>query len=102
MGPLHDSIQAIRPYTRKKLNGKDWSAFKFGFVAHLIGSDFWEVLANDAAGRVKNNKIYSILIATLESSQFELVNKTSAPAQAWLALKSFYRKKGRQSMLLLM
>lgn len=101
MGPLHDLIQAIWPYTDKKLNGKNWSAFKFGFVAHLISYDLGEVLANNAVGSVKNKKIYLILIATLESSQFVLVNKTSTLAQACFVLKSFYWKKAGHSMLLL-
>lgn len=92
---LPDSIQAIWPYTSKKKNGKNWSVFKFGFVALLIQYNLREVLINNVAGRVKNNEIYLVLIATLESSQFVLVNKTSTLAQAWLALKSFYLRRGR-------
>ena len=68
MGPHHDPIHAIRPYTGEKLNGKNWSAFEFGFVAHLIGYDLIEVLINDDGGKAINNKVYSILVASLESS----------------------------------
>jgi hypothetical protein len=101
MGPPHDPIEAIRPYTGKKLNMKNKSAFKFGFVAHLIGYDLVDVLMDDEAAKTKNNKIYLILIAAPQSNQYVLVNKTSTPAQAWAALKSFYWKKGGHSILLL-
>jgi hypothetical protein len=101
MDPIHNPIQAIRPYTGKKFNGKNCSALKFGFVAHRIRYNLKDVHVNDATRKVKNNKIYLILIATLESSQFVLVNKISTLAQAWLAIKSFYKKKGGQLVLLL-
>jgi hypothetical protein len=55
-------------YTSKKFNTKNWSAFIFGFVAHLIGYDLKDVLTNHVVERVKNNKIYLILIAALDSS----------------------------------
>lgn len=93
MDRLHDAIQAIRLYTSKKLNRKNWSAFEFKFVPCLIGYDLRDVLASDAAGRMKNNKIYLILIATLEASQFVLVNKTLTLVKAWSPLKSFCQKK---------
>jgi hypothetical protein len=101
VGPLHDPIQAIRPYTEEKFNRKNWSAFEFGFVAHLIGYDLVDILLNDGVGKAKDNKIYLIFIASLESSEFVLVNKTSTSAQAWAALKSIYQKKRGQSVLLL-
>lgn len=101
IGPLHDLIQAIELYIGKKLNGKNQSVFKFGFVAHLIRYDLINVLIDDEAGKTKSNKIYSILIAALKSSQFVLVNKSLTPAQMRAALKSFYRKKRGQSIRLL-
>lgn len=42
-----------------------------------------------------------ILIVALGSSQFLLVNKILTLAMAWLALKSFYRKKSEQFVPLL-
>lgn len=90
----HDPIQAIQPYIGQKLISNNWSAFEFGFVAHLIKYGLKEVLNNYATGRAKNNKIYSILIAAMELSHFLLVNKISILAHAWLALKSFYWKRG--------
>lgn len=56
--PLDDPIQAILPHIEKKLNGKNWSAFEFGFVAHLIEYNLVNVLIDDEAGKAKNNKIY--------------------------------------------
>jgi hypothetical protein len=101
MGPHHDPIHAIRPYTSGKLNGKNWSAFEFRFVAHILGYDLVGILLSDEGEKATNNKLYSILVAALDSSQYILVNKTWTQSQAWAALKSFYRKKGGQSMLLL-
>lgn len=74
--------------------------FEFDFMAYLIEHDPREVLINDAREKAKNKKIYSILIATLKLSQFIFVNKTLTLAQAWLALKLFYQKKGRQYVLM--
>jgi hypothetical protein len=94
MDPHHDSIHAIRPHTGEKLNGKNWSAFEFGFVAHLIGYDLVGILLSKEREKAINNKVYSILVATLDSNQYVLIKKTSTSVQAWASLKSFYRKKG--------
>ena len=65
MGPA-----AIRAYTGEKLNGKNWSAFEFGFKAHLIGYNLVDALKADIEDKAIQNKVFSILIAALESSQF--------------------------------
>lgn len=102
MGPLHnDPVQAIQPHINEKLYCKNCSTFEFGFMVHLIEYNLKKVLTVDARGKAQLKKVYSILIATLESSQFVLVNKTSTLAIAWSPLKSFYRKRGGQFVLLL-
>jgi hypothetical protein len=70
-------------------------------MAYLIGCNLREVFIDDARKKAKNNKVYSILIATLMSSQFVLVNKTFTFDHMWLALKSFDQKKGGEVVLLL-
>lgn len=102
MGPHHKLIHAIRLYTGEKLNRKNWSAFEFRFTTHFIRYDLVAIFLSEEGEKIFQNKVYSILAAALESSQFVLVNKTLTSAQAWVALKSFYRKKGGQSILLLM
>ena len=97
MGPA----RSIRAYTGEKLNGKNWGAFEFGFKAHLIGYNLVQALERDMEDEGIQNKVFSVLIAALESSQYPLVNKTRAPAATWAALKSFYRKQSGQSRLLL-
>lgn len=52
-------------------------------MAHFIGFDLREVLIDDVGGKAKNNKVNSIFIAALKSSQFVLVNKASTPTMAW-------------------
>lgn len=49
-------------------------------MAHLIEYNLKEVLTSDVRGNAQLNKVYLILIATLESSQFVLVNKTTTLA----------------------
>jgi hypothetical protein len=96
MGP-----DVVRAYTGEKLNGKNWSAFEFGFTAHLVGYNLGEALSEDMADKATQNKVFSTLIAALESSQYVLVNKTKTPVEAWTALKAFYRKRSGQSILIL-
>ena len=82
----------VRAYTGEKLNGKSWGAFEFGSNAHLIGYNMVDALGRDLEDVPMQNKVFSILIAALDSGQYTLVSKTRTPATAWAALKSFYRK----------
>lgn len=102
MGLHQDSIHVIRPYTKETFSGKNWSAFEFEYIAHLIGYNLVAVLYSKEWEKSTQNKVYFISITTLKSNQFVLVNKASTLAQACAALKSFYCKKGGQSVLLLM
>jgi hypothetical protein len=91
----------LRAYTGEKLNGKNWCAFEFGFTAHLIGYGLLDVLDNDSQDQAVRNKVFSTLVAALESNQYPLVMKTRTPSTAWAALKAFHRKQSGQSRLLL-
>lgn len=96
MGPAR-----IPAYTGDKLNGRNWAAFEFGFTSHLMGFDLLTVLLEDTDDKAIQNRVFSILIAAIESSQYTLVSKTRDPKTAWSSLKAFYRKKSGQSRLLL-
>jgi hypothetical protein len=91
---------ALKAYTGEKLNDKNWSAFEFGFTAHLMGCGLEEALQEDLEDVTSRKRVFSVLIAALESSQFPLVSKTRTPAAAWAALRSFYRQRSSQSIAL--
>lgn len=96
----HDPVEVIWPYTRKKLNGKNLSAFEFSFMTHLIKYNLKEVFCNDVGKKARLNKVHFILIAAPKSSQFVLVYKISTSSMVWLALKSFYQKESKRFVLL--
>ena len=91
----------IPAYTGDKLNGRNWTAFEFGFTSHLMGLDLVKVLTGATDDKAIRNRVFSILVSALESNQYILVSKTRDPQEAWDSLKAFYRKKSGQSRLLL-
>jgi hypothetical protein len=62
MGP-----DTLRAYTGEKLNGQNWGAFEFGFTAHLIGYGLLDVLSNETQDQAVKNKVFSTLVAALDS-----------------------------------
>ena len=98
----------------EKLNGSNWSTWKFQMKHVLLAKDLWGLVdgteaepAEDAAARVladyrkRSQKAFSVIALAISSSQLYLVTSCEQPGQAWKALRNHFERDTLANKLLL-
>ena len=91
-------------WTIEKLNGANWSTWKFQMKQLLLAKELWgmvdgtETLAADAEAAVrtefqkKSQKEFSMLVLVIGTSQLYLVTSCETPKDTWDVLRSHYER----------
>ena len=100
-------------WTIEKLNGANWSTWKFQMKHLLLAKELWgvvngtETLAEDAAATArsdfekKTQKAFSTLVLAIGTSQLYLVTSCETPKDAWDALRSHFERNTLANKLFL-
>ena len=100
-------------WTIEKLNGANWSTWKFQMKHLLLAKELWELvngtetLAEDAAATVRSDfekkaqKAFSTLVLAIGTSQLYLVTSCETPKDAWEALRSHFERNTLANKLFL-
>ena len=100
-------------WTIEKLNGANWSTWKFQMKHLLLAKELWgmvdgtETLAEDAATTArsefqkKSQKAFSTLVLAIGTSQLYLVTSCETPKDAWDALRSHFERNTLANKLFL-
>lgn len=104
---------AEEKWTIDKLDGTNWTTWKFQMKHLLLAKELWgvvdgtEILAEDAGAnaraefRKRSQKAFSVIVLAINASQLYLVTSSETPSDAWTALRNHYERDTLANKLLL-
>ena len=97
MGPAHAAISPVK-YSGPKLGKSNWTAFEFAFKMHLKGLGVVGAIEEMDSKDPQLDKVFSMLVNTLEESQLPLIYEAVTPFEAWGLLRDAHRSRNAQNL----